>query len=265
MRVTAVERAFVLAMVVGAIAGAVTVHAQEAVTTTRSIPTSSSALGDTCTGALCLIGPQGINNDGGEATYGYVTKSRLNSTGGVFANNQYNLAFPYDGPSSTHGICLQTNYESDAGMNCAARLTYTNTSTQSVIRLGPDVSNDELIDGGRTTLKEIAYGIAGQHTFSGFIYVDAGILQRGAMSTPVTDSAGTAQQISSGSGAMTAGALAVTFTTAFGAAPKCTCSHVNAVPIGCGISAAPSTTGVTFAVPAAGTDVLHWICVGDRA
>lgn len=80
----------------------------------------------------------------------------------------------------------------------------------------------------------------------------------------VHGSATLAQAIEAGSGAMTAGSLAVTFGTAFGAAPLCVCSHVNAVPIACGPTTAGSGTTVTFAVPAGGSGTVNWYCIGQR-
>lgn len=77
----------------------------------------------------------------------------------------------------------------------------------------------------------------------------------------------TAKDIEVGSGAMTAGELAVTFSTSFGAAPVCVCTHVNTTNTNaCNIKSGstPSTTGVTFAVTSGGTDVVHWNCVGTR-
>jgi len=79
--------------------------------------------------------------------------------------------------------------------------------------------------------------------------------------------AAAAKDIEVGSAAMTASELAVTFTTAFGVAPVCVCTHVNTTnDAACNIKtgAAPSTTGVTFAVAAGGTDVVHWHCIGAR-
>lgn len=62
---------------------------------------------------------------------------------------------------------------------------------------------------------------------------------------------------------LSASACAITFKNAFGVGPRCTCSHINAVPIPCGPSAAASTTAVTFNVPA-GSGVVDWHCIGDR-
>lgn len=61
--------------------------------------------------------------------------------------------------------------------------------------------------------------------------------------------------------AATGGVLAVTFATAFGAAPSCVCVIEAAVPVACGITTAPSTTAVTFTA-GAGTDVIDWHCTG---
>lgn len=83
---------------------------------------------------------------------------------------------------------------------------------------------------------------------------------------PVTEGANP-KRVECGSGAMTAGALAVTFGTAFSAAPICNCTHVNTTNSNaCVISSAavPTTSGVTFAVTSGGTDVVHWCCMGDR-
>lgn len=75
------------------------------------------------------------------------------------------------------------------------------------------------------------------------------------------------QLIQHGHGAMTAGALAVTFTDTYGAAPDCACTHTSTTNLnGCAIDTAnPATTaGVTFTVTLGGTDRVDWTCVGDR-
>jgi hypothetical protein len=73
--------------------------------------------------------------------------------------------------------------------------------------------------------------------------------------------------IEKGATAMTSNELAVTFATAFGAAPSCNCTHVNTSNTNaCNIKSgsAPTTAGVTFAVASGGTDVVDWICIGTR-
>lgn len=60
------------------------------------------------------------------------------------------------------------------------------------------------------------------------------------------------------------GILAVTFATAFGTVPSCTCADENAVPVGCGISTAPSTTAVSFQVLAVRADTVDWFCIGVK-
>lgn len=62
---------------------------------------------------------------------------------------------------------------------------------------------------------------------------------------------------------LAANAAIVSFNPAFSAAPACTCSHEAAAPIGCGPTAAATTSGVTFGVPA-GTGTVSWICCGNR-
>ncbi len=66
------------------------------------------------------------------------------------------------------------------------------------------------------------------------------------------------------SAATAGGALAVTFATAFGAAPSCVCTDENAVPVICGITTAPSTTAVTFSITAARADTVDWQCIGAK-
>lgn len=100
---------------------------------------------------------------------------------------------------------------------------------------------------------------------AGALTVTSADARLNGLKVPVVHGTGTAAQaIESGAAAMTGGALAISFTTAFAAAPKCVCSHVNAVPISCGISTAPSTSAVTFAVPAGGTDTIDYVCIGAR-
>lgn len=67
--------------------------------------------------------------------------------------------------------------------------------------------------------------------------------------------------------ALAANEAAVTFTRAFSANPSCFCTHTqttNANDCGVKTGTAPSTTAVTFAVTSGGTDVVYWICVGDK-
>lgn len=66
------------------------------------------------------------------------------------------------------------------------------------------------------------------------------------------------------SAASVGGALAVSFATAFASAPSCTCLDENAVPVACGITSAPTTAGVTFAVLAARADTVDWQCIGAK-
>lgn len=66
-----------------------------------------------------------------------------------------------------------------------------------------------------------------------------------------------------GSAAMSSGSVAVTFRSAFLAAPTCTCSHVNAVPLPCGISGAATKTAVTFKVATGGSDSINYVCIGQ--
>lgn len=86
-----------------------------------------------------------------------------------------------------------------------------------------------------------------------------------SLKVPVVHGTSTvAQAIESGTGAMTTGSLAVTFGTAFGAAPICVCSHIKATPLACGPTAAASTTAVTFAVATGASDSINWYCIGQR-
>jgi hypothetical protein len=58
-------------------------------------------------------------------------------------------------------------------------------------------------------------------------------------------------------------AAIVSFNPAFAVLPACTCSHEAATPIACGPTAAATTTGVTFGVPA-GSGTISWQCCGPR-
>lgn len=98
-----------------------------------------------------------------------------------------------------------------------------------------------------------------------FFTATAQTISVNTLKVPVVHGSGTANQaIESGTGAMTAGSLAVTFGTAFGAAPICVCSHIAAVPLACGPTAAASTTAVTFAVATGGSTSVNWYCIGQR-
>lgn len=70
-----------------------------------------------------------------------------------------------------------------------------------------------------------------------------------------------------GYGAMTSGALTVTFTKAFTSNPQCTCSHVNTTnSTACVLdsTAVPTTTAAKFLVASGSSDILDWICCGDK-
>lgn len=60
------------------------------------------------------------------------------------------------------------------------------------------------------------------------------------------------------------GVLAVSFATAFGAAPTCICVDQNAVPVVCGITTPATTAGVTFSLTVARADTVAWQCLGAR-
>lgn len=84
---------------------------------------------------------------------------------------------------------------------------------------------------------------------------------------PVVHVAQTANPVAMEFGRGTAsagGVLAVTFATAFGSTPSCVCLDENAVPVACGITVAPNTTGVTFAVLAVRADSVDWQCIGAK-
>lgn len=124
--------------------------------------------------------------------------------------------------------------------------------------LGSGATCMNLADGTYVTWTggEYARGSAGLR-LSSPTYVDA-------LKVPVVHNAGLAEQaLESGTGALTASALAVTFNQAFGAAPNCVCSHIAATPLPCGPAAASSTTAITFNVPA-GAGSIYWFCMGNR-
>ncbi len=60
------------------------------------------------------------------------------------------------------------------------------------------------------------------------------------------------------------GVLAISFATAFASAPSCVCTDENAVPVVCGISTAPTGSGVTFSITIARADNLDWHCTGPK-
>lgn len=60
------------------------------------------------------------------------------------------------------------------------------------------------------------------------------------------------------------GVLAVSFATAFGVAPACTCADNNATPVPCGVTTTASTTAVTFSITSARADSLDWQCIGVK-
>lgn len=66
-----------------------------------------------------------------------------------------------------------------------------------------------------------------------------------------------------GQSTLSSSAVTVTFKTAFGVAPRCTCSHIAAVPLSCGLTATTSTTQAAFAV-ATGSGAIDWICCGGN-
>lgn len=97
------------------------------------------------------------------------------------------------------------------------------------------------------------------------ILVDSTGCKCTSLKMPVVHGTGTAKQaIQTGGAAATAGALAVTFTTAFSAAPNCVCTVESAGGIlPCNISVAASTSGVTFLSTGAATAVIRYICIGN--
>ncbi len=72
-------------------------------------------------------------------------------------------------------------------------------------------------------------------------------------------------QVLGGDATLSSGSVTVTFTTAFGAAPSCTCSNIQATPIVCGPSATASTSAVTFVVPSGASTHIGWQCIGQGA
>ena len=76
-----------------------------------------------------------------------------------------------------------------------------------------------------------------------------------------------AQAIEVGSDAGTSGVLSVTFAVPFNALPVCSCTHVdttNANACSLDHTKLPSTTAAQFKVSSGGSDVIDWMCVGNR-
>lgn len=70
-----------------------------------------------------------------------------------------------------------------------------------------------------------------------------------------------------GYGAGTGGVLAVTFTKAFTSNPQCQCTHIGTTNLnGCVLTTAsvPTTTTASFSVTSGGTDIIEWLCIGDK-
>ena len=68
--------------------------------------------------------------------------------------------------------------------------------------------------------------------------------------------------LESGAATLSGSAIAVTFNTRFTGHVYCVCSHVAAVPLACGPTAAPTISGTTFAV-ATGAGDINYYCMGD--
>lgn len=82
--------------------------------------------------------------------------------------------------------------------------------------------------------------------------------QDGGVQTPL---------IQFGYGAGSSGVLAVTFTKAFTSNPQCQCTHVGTTNTnGCVLTtgSVPTTTTASFTVGSGGSDIIHWLCVGDQ-
>lgn len=87
------------------------------------------------------------------------------------------------------------------------------------------------------------------------------VLKISSLFVPVTP--GQTQLIQHGTAAATAGTLAVTFPTAYAAAPDCVCTAVSGVAP-CIISVGATTTTISFNVLLGGTTAITWQCIGNR-
>lgn len=198
----------------------------------------------------CLV------DDGGFAVFGnYLPIDGGTVTGSVGIQAGLTVGTKDGGP----GLVIATNgaqFNSTPGLKCGLDEGYCAMSVGNVANLIQGSASYIFISA--TT------GVRFENSLSGTWTDGVNFMDSANNKAPFTPAAKAAQLIQSGSGAMTANALAVTFPTAFGVAPNCNCTHTNAVPIACGISTAANTTSVTFAVAAGGTDVVQWICIGTR-
>ena len=199
---------------------------------------------------LQLEGAQGVGNITGRPNAIIRTKSAID--GGVILsvrnNNTEIFAVNASGASGTF-----------------ASQTVTGTATIATGKIDVLDAGVARING---TLQTLGPNLLGQITTAQAL--DAGLFSKvGGVSIGgvVAQDGGVATHVCQyGYGAMTANALAVTFTRAFSSNTSCTCSHVDTTNTNpCTILAAgvPTTTGVTFAVASGGTDVVHWMCCGD--
>lgn len=67
-----------------------------------------------------------------------------------------------------------------------------------------------------------------------------------------------------GEATLSSGTVTVNFPQAFATAPFCTCSTIGATPLICGLSAAASTTSVTFVAVTGGTETINFSCTGRK-
>lgn len=121
--------------------------------------------------------------------------------------------------------------------------------------LGPVIAGSTLGAAGVTTLVALDAGVKSK---VGGVTIATAASQDGGVQTPL---------IQFGYGAGSGGVLPVTFTKAFTSNPQCQCTHVGTTNTnGCVLTtgSVPTTTTASFTVASGGSDIIHWLCVGDQ-
>lgn len=164
------------------------------------------------------------------------------------------------------GINVEGRIVVDGTASVGETLTVVGATVLGVVDAGPahfranvSVAGNTLATGtlGVTAVTTLVALDAGVQSKVGGVTIGGIIAQDGGLSTRVCQY---------GYGAMTANALAVTFTRAFSSNPSCFCTHVDTTNTNpCTLTAAsvPTTTTASFSVASGGTDVVHWQCCGD--
>jgi hypothetical protein len=204
---------------------------------------------------------QAIFIDGGHGMFGGESGSLVNDTTICIGGSAADLTCTNMQLAFTGGTAYLQNLANGGNINInggiANSVTWTSSATSGNIAFYNNNEGARSYFGPDTYCAESGTTIACTATGG----VTLGTRQLAAAAP--TDGGATLVYEEYGNCLLSGSACTATFKNAFSVGPRCTCSHVAAVPIACGPTAVASTTQVTFAVPA-GTGSVDWHCVGDR-